>query len=161
MHRLQQGLLQAGGGFLDDHQRLLAGRRSPSAPPAPAHGQLVDPGLRHRVAACGRNDAGIGRALGHSPACHRQKAGAHWPAGSAAGWPGRLFMQAAQPLNAVDLGRQLAQHRGLVAAAGADFQHPAQSARGITPLPTAARHARHHVGFGDGLPQPMGRLVSS
>ena len=37
-------------------------------------------------------------------------------------------MQTAQALNAVDLNGQVAEHRRLVAAAGADLQHAAQAA---------------------------------
>ena len=67
----------------------------------------------------------------------------------------RLIVQSAQAFDAVDLGRQLAEHRGLVATAGANFQHPAQ-----TPVNTFAQqldHARHYAGFGNSLPQPDGQ----
>ena len=74
------------------------------------------------------------------------------------------FVQATQSLDAVDLGRQQAQHRSLVATAGADFQHPSEQT-GLA-LAQQLDHASDYVGFGDGLPQPDGqtrvliRLVS-
>ena len=67
----------------------------------------------------------------------------------------RLFVQTFEPFNAVNLGGNVAEHRGLVATAGANFKHASQLAVG--PLPQQLNHSGHHIGFGDGLAQTNGQ----
>ena len=64
-------------------------------------------------------------------------------------------MQAAQAFDGIDLGGHFTQHGGLVAAAGADFEHPAQFACGG--LAQEFNHARNHPWLGDGLTQADGQ----
>ena len=62
-----------------------------------------------------------------------------------------LLMQALQTLDAVHLAGQLAQQGGLVTAAGADLQHPAEFEAGS--IEQQGQHAGNHAGLGDGLAQ--------
>ena len=63
----------------------------------------------------------------------------------------RFLVQAAQAFNRIHLSRQVAEQGRLVAAPGADLQHPAKAARSA--VHQQLQHARDHAGLGDGLPQ--------
>src|SRR3989338_3827802 len=61
--------------------------------------------------------------------------------------PSGAFIKRLDALHGIDLFRYLRQHRRLVAAAGADFQHAAKRLAGAQHFD----HARHDVGPGNGL----------
>ena len=70
----------------------------------------------------------------------------------------RAFVQAAQPLDAVDLGGHVIQDGRLVAAAGADLEHATQLVLRLAGQRGCAQqeldHAGHHARLGDGLSEP-------
>jgi hypothetical protein len=151
VHSLKHSLFHFARRLLQHHQRLLPARHECRRDDATPHCQLVDPGLRHCFAAGRRDDACIRCTFGitghavpeqkmHVGKAKRPQVGA------------RLVVQAAKPLHAVDLGSHHAQHRGLVAASGADFQHASQPSRCV-PFSTQQQfdHARHDIGLRDGL----------
>jgi hypothetical protein len=66
-----------------------------------------------------------------------------------------FFVQPFQAFHAVHLHTQAAEHRSLVAAAGADFQHAAHGQSLV--VTQQSQHAGHHAGLGDGLTKPDGQ----
>ena len=150
MNGLQQGLLQTLAGTVNYHQRLFARGRDQRCHQTTTYGQLRQPGLGKGFAAGRGNDGGVWRPLGkagHAVAKQQMHIGQPERPQQIAG----ALVQPPQPLDAVDLGRQMAQHGGLVAAASANFQHTAEFARPA--LAQQLQHARHHAGLGDGLAQ--------
>ena len=103
------------GGFVHHHQGLRAVGSLQRGHQPTAHRQLIDPSLGNRLAASGSHDGCIGRALGKTQHTIAKK---QMNVGQAQGAQvfARLVMQAAQPLDAVDLGSQVAGDRCLVAA---------------------------------------------
>ena len=139
---------------MDHHQRLLARVCDGGGHQPPPHGQLVQPGLGNVITSCCGNDASIRRALGisqHAIAKNQMHIVHTQWAQVVTGF----FMQSAQALNAVNLGRHMAEHGRLVAAAGANLQHPAQFS--ACSLAQQLNHPGHHIGFGDGLTQAYGQ----
>ena len=112
------------------HQDLAAAtRRLHGRHQAPARGQLGQPGLGQVFATGGSDDgvirAGAGMAQASITIDQADLAQQTQTLQMALG----LVVQGAQALDAHHLARQRGQHRGLVTAAGANLQHPAQLAR--------------------------------
>ena len=61
MNRLKDLALKALRCFIDHQEALARALARPGRDQTPAHGQLINPRLRHRVAAGGRDDAAVGR----------------------------------------------------------------------------------------------------